>query len=143
VIKKRNATIYFNQSDLKEYCRTYNTLGVRTDLQHHNLLSVLDSAADKITITDYWSTYSDSDRMQLFQNINYSNMDKVILAEVYYVGADLIHDGKFMIIENRTSKRLTKGLKIQRVKGQFGTRYVEFRLPDKNVFWVIVTRHGE
>ena len=66
-----------------------------------------------------------------------------ILEEMIFVVGDLIHDGKTMIIEKRNHESITKKMKMKRVHGLFGTRYVEFRLPNKKAFWTIVTRMGE
>jgi len=50
-------------------------------------------------LTDYWYDYSDQDRDRMFGNIKYSNPDKEPLGEFIYIGGDLIHVSKAMIIE--------------------------------------------
>jgi len=79
----------------------------------------------------------------MFGNIKYSNSDKEPLGEFIYIGGDLIHVSKAMIIEKRNHELVPNKMKIKRVNGLFGTRYVEFRLPNKKAFWIIITRLGE
>ncbi|EMS31224.1 hypothetical protein C943_02371 [Mariniradius saccharolyticus AK6] len=94
-------------------------------------------------MTDYWFDYSDSERKEMFGHSNYSNPDKAILEQLFFVGGDLILGGKVMIIDSKEKKIVKSKMKIKRVKGLFGTRYVEFRLPNKKAFWRITTSLGE
>ena len=143
VIQKKFAIIYFRQSDIKQYLEAEDTLGVRINRNHSNLDSLLSLDFTKIKLTDWWFDYTDEERERLFGNKNYSNQDKIYLSELRRFGADLIHDGKFMLLDRTTKKIIIKKMRIKRIKGLFGTRYVEFQLPDNKSFWDIVTRFGE
>ena len=143
VIQKRFATLYFKQSDIKEYLKSYNILGVRIDMNHKNIDKLLSENKPYIRMIDYWYSYTEEERNKLSRNLNYSNEYEKFLSEMYYVGADLIHYGKFMIIDNKTRKIILKGLKIGKQDGYYGTEYAQFLLPSGKSFWYIVTVLGE
>lgn len=146
-VEMKYAIIIFKQSDLDSIVKNTNNSAdigsFRYLKKYDNLLKLLQSNEQKIKLTDYWYDYGDEDRKKMFGDINYSNSDKKPLGELIYIGGDLIHDNKAMIIEKRNYELVTKKMKIQRVDGLYGTRYVEFRLPNKKSFWRIITRLGE
>lgn len=94
--------------------RPRNIPGLRIEQHHDKLLSVFDSGADKITITDWWYDYTESERDETFQCVGYSKSDEALATEMYFIGADLIHDGKCMIIDRKTGQQLIKKFKIPR-----------------------------
>ena len=143
VVNNRYATIYFSQSDVKRYIESdKRPVYLRKD-NYSNLTDILSKGIKKIVLTDWWYTYGDSDRLKLFGNINYTNDERRYFDELYCIGADLIHDGKFMITKRNSSKIITKNLVMRRIEGQFGTEYIAFQLPSKQNFWLIVTAYGE
>jgi hypothetical protein len=147
IVEMKYAIVVFRQGDLDSIIKnTDNSAEIgsfRYFEKYDNLLKLLQSNKQRIKLTDYWYDYDDSDRKKMFGNINYSNSDKKPLGELIYIGGDLIHDNKAMIIEKRNLELVTKKMKIKRVNGLYGTRYVEFRLPNKKSFWSIITRLGE
>ena len=147
IVEMKYAFVIFKQSDLDSIIRNTDNSGdigsFRYFEKYDNLKRLLQTNKPKIVLTDYWYDYGDADRKKMFGNINYTNQDKEPLGELIYIGGDLIHDRKAMIIEKRNHELVTKKMKIQRVNGLYGTRYVEFRLPNKKAFWRIVTRLGE
>lgn len=143
VIQKRFATVYFKQSDIKEYLKSYNVIGERIDMNHKNIDKLLSENKPYIRMTDWWYSYTEEERNKLSRNPNYSIEYEKFLDEMYYVGADLIHYGKFMIIDNHTKKIIIKGLKIKKQDGYYGTEYAQFLLPSRKSFWYIVTVMGE
>ncbi|PVY36124.1 hypothetical protein [Pontibacter virosus] len=142
IVEKRFATLYFNKADVREYTIPYNKLGVRIDQHHDNLLEVVNAPGDT-RLVDWWNDYTDNERQSIHGNSNFVNEQKKALSELYYVGADLIHDGKFMVIDKATGEEVRKRLRMKRVKGLYGSRYVEFLLPNGKKFWHLVTRLGE
>jgi len=147
IVEMKYAIVIFKQSDLDSTIRNTNNSAeiesFRYFEKYDNLIRLLKTNKQKLILTDYWYDYGDADREKMFGNKNYSNPDKEPLGELIYIGGDLIHNRKAMIIEKRNNKLVTKKMKIQRVNGLFGTRYVEFRLPNKKAFWRIITRLGE
>ncbi|WP_321295083.1 hypothetical protein [Marinifilum fragile] len=146
-VEMKYAIIIFKQSDLDSILKNADNSSEIGSFRYFekcdNLLKLFQSNKQKIKLTDYWFDYGDEDREKMFGNINYSNPDKKPLGELIYIGGDLIHDGKAMIIEKKNQELVTKKMKIKRVNGLYGTRYVEFRLPNKKSFWRIITRLGE
>lgn len=140
IIHKRYATIFLKQSDIKRYIkqnkRTWNN-------KFSNITELLNAKKTQCTITDWWYDYDDNYRKKKFGDINYKNQDWDYLRELYYVVADLIHDGKFMITEKGKNKPILKDLYIKKKEGLYGTEYVEFLLPNGKSFWNIVTVLGE
>jgi len=147
IVEMKYAIVIFKQSDLDSIIRnTDNSAYIESFRyfdKYDSLIRHLQTNKQKIILTDYWYDFGDADREKMFGNINYTNPDKELLGELIYVGGDLIHDRKAMIIEKRNHELVTKKMKIQRVNGLYGTRYVEFRLPNKKAFWRIITRLGE
>lgn len=147
IVEMKYAIVIFKQSDLDSTLRnTDNSADIgsfRYFEKYENLKRLLQTNKQKIILIDYWYDYGDVDREKLFRNINYTNPDKEPLGELIYIGGDLIHERKAMIIEKRNHELVTKKMKIHRVNGLYGTRYVEFRLPNKKAFWRIITRLGE
>lgn len=147
IIHKRFAIVIFKQSEMDSMVQTTRNsadLGsFRSFERHDRLVSLLNENHQKISLTDYWFDYSDSERKEMFGHSNYSNPDKAILEQLFFVGGDLILGGKVMIIDSKEKKIVKSKMKIKRVKGLFGTRYVEFRLPNKKAFWRITTSLGE
>jgi hypothetical protein len=147
IVEMKYAIVIFKQCDLDSIIQnTDNSEEIgsfKYFKKYDNLVKLLQTNKQKITLTDYWYDYDDADRKKMFGNINYTNPDKKPLGELIYIGGDLIHDGKAMIIEKRNHELVTKKMKIKRVNGLYGTRYVEFRLPNKKAFWRIITRLGE
>ncbi len=147
IVEMKNAIVIFKQCDLDSIIKnTDNTADIgsfRYYEKYNNIEKLLQSNKQKIKLTDYWYDYGDAERIKMFGNRNYSNPDKNPLGELIHIGGDLIYAGKAMIIEKRNHEFVTKKMKIQRVNGLYGTRYVEFRLPNKKSFWRIFTRLGE
>lgn len=142
MVEKRFAILYLKKADVRKYAIPHNKLGVRIDQHHDNLLEVINTSGST-RLVDWWGDYTDEERQSIHGNPNFENEQKKALSELYYVGADLIHDGKFMVVDKASGEKVRKGLKIKRVNGLYGTRYIEFRLPNGKSFWRIVTRHGE
>lgn len=141
VINKRYATIYFKQSDIKLYMESDKRVFKKNN--YTNLKEILSKDSTKIVLNDWWYSYGDEERLKLFGNINYTNNDRKYLDELYYIGADLIHDGKFMIKEKKSRKIVSKKMRMKKEEGLFGTQYIYFQLPNKKNFWYIVTALGE
>ncbi|MBF8964309.1 hypothetical protein I0P70_13730 [Pontibacter sp. FD36] len=142
IVEKRFATLYFKKADVREYAIPHNNLGVRIDQHHDNLLEVVNTSGDT-RLVDWWNDYTDEERQSIHGDPNFVNEHKKALSELYYVGADLIHDGKFMVVDKASGEEVRKGLKIKRVNGLYGSRYVEFLLPNGQKFWHLVIRLGE
>ncbi|TFD91928.1 hypothetical protein E2605_19005 [Dysgonomonas capnocytophagoides] len=140
IIHKRYATIYLRQSDIKEYIdqnkRTWSN-------RFSNITGLLNIKKPQYIITDWWYDYDDEYRKKKFGDIDYKNQDWYYFRELYYVVADLIHDGKFMITKKGENKPILKGLCIKKKDGFYGTEYLEFLLPNGKSFWNIVTVLGE
>ena len=136
VVNKKNAILFFRQNDIKSYV---NSLGKKSE--HDYLKILLSSNTKKIIIKD-WTDYEAAEREKMFGNMEKVSSDENFSNEFYYVGADLIHNGKFMIIDKKSNQIVEKKLRIKRIKGLYGTRYAEFLLPDDRSFWSIVTRLG-
>jgi hypothetical protein len=143
VIQKRYSTVYFKQSDIKDYIKSYNVLGVRIDMNHSSVEKLLFENKKYVRMIDWWHSYTEDERNRLSKYPTYTNQYEKFLEELYFPGADLIHDGKFMLIDNESKKIVTKGLKIKRRYGLYGTQYVEFIQKPKKSFWYIVTVNGE
>jgi hypothetical protein len=147
IIEMKYAIVIFKQCDLDSIIRdtgkTSDIGSFRYFEKYDNLMKLLQTEKQMITLTDYWYDYDDADRQKMFEDINYTDHDKEPLGELIYIGGDLLHGGKAMILEKRNHKLMTKKMKMQRVNGLYGTRYVEFRLPNGKSFWRIITRLGE
>ncbi|PTX18202.1 hypothetical protein C8N40_1061 [Pontibacter mucosus] len=142
IVEKRYATLYFKKADVRKYTLPHNKLGVRIDQHHNNLLEAVNASGDT-RLVDWWNGYTDDERQSIHGNPNFVNEHKKALSEFYYVGADLIHDGKFMVVDKSSGEEVRKRLKMKRVIGLYGSRYLEFLLPNGQQFWHIVTRLGE
>lgn len=142
IVEKHFATLYFKKSDILQYAKPHNKLGVRIDQLHSSIVELANTSGNS-TLTDWWFDYTDEERQRMFGNANYENENKKPLTEFYYVGADLIHDGKFMILDKKSGEPIKKKLRIKRDKGLYGSRYVNFLLPNGQKFWYIITRFGE
>jgi len=134
IVEKRYAIVCFKQEDIKEQ--------IKND-DNSLLKSLLAEGNDKIRLTDWWFDYYDEDRKRIFGDINYTNQDRKYINELIYVGADLITYGKTMIINKNTRTEVDKKMYIKRVDAMYGTRYVEFRLPDGKDFWQLLICLGE
>lgn len=142
-IHKRYATVYFSKADLKDYLIPYNTLGVRIDMNHEAIEAALDTSRSRLDFIDWWAGYTEEERSRHRSEPSLNSINRTILSDLYYPGADLIHDGKFMVVSHKTGEIVTRGLRIRRIKGMYETRYAEFQLPDGHPFWTIVTQLGE
>jgi hypothetical protein len=142
IIHKKNAVLIFRQSDIKTFLEQ-NSETSSGKVSYPYLNAMLKRNEHKIILMDWWSDYTEEERSHIFKKIIYDISDDKTVEELYSIGGDLIYYGKFMVIDNKTKKLITKGLKIIRVKGLYGTRYVNFRLPNSGTFWSIVTRLGE
>ena len=142
IVEKRFATLYFKKEDVRKYAIPHNKLGVRIDQHHDNLLAVVNTPGDT-RLVDRWNEYTADERQSLHANPNFVKEDNKALSELYYVGADLIHDGKFMVVDKASGKEVRKRLIMKKVKGLYGSHYMEFLLPNGQKFWHLVTRLGE
>lgn len=142
IVEKQFATLYFKKADVRKYAIPHNELGVRIDQHHANLLEVVNTSGDT-RLVDWWNDYIDDEKQSIHGSFNFVNEHKKALSELHYVGVDLIHDGKFMVVDKSSGEEVRKGLKMKRVKGLYGSRYVEFLLPNGQKFWHLVTHLGE
>ena len=117
VIHKKYAIIFFRQSDLKFYIESDK----RLFNNYLNLTNLLSNGTKKIVLNDWWFDYGDEDRLKLFGDTNYTNDDRKYVNELYYIGADLIHDGKFMIKEKASGEIVSKNLRMIKGSGLYGT----------------------
>ena len=143
VIQKQFATLYFKQSDILKYIKPYNKFGVRIDQNHDNIKELLLQNSQYVRIIDWWSDYTESERNINARKTEYSSQYEQFVTEFHYIGADLIHDGKFMLVDNQSGEIRTKGLVIKKQKGLYGTEYVLFMLSPERSFWNVLTRIGE
>jgi hypothetical protein len=58
---------------------------------------------------------------------------------IEFIGADLIYEGKFMLLDPRTNNFINKGLIGKRHLGKIGSNTFDYYLPDKRKFYTIVT----
>jgi hypothetical protein len=136
IIHKKNAIVYFKQSDIKLYIEKQKD-------KYPNLNQLLVNKNQSITIKDWWYGYHDGDRKKIFGDSNYTHIDKNYMQELYELGAELIYEGKFMIKDKKTNKIVTKNLRLEQKDGLYGTQYVDFLFGNNKSFWQIITALGE
>ena len=113
-------------------------LGTITD--NHKLLN---TNKKRIYIKGFYGEYDEEERNKRFKGIPDTLIDRKCTSELYYIGADLIFDGKAMIVDKRKNKIISKPIEIERVEGFYGTSYVMFFLPKRKSIWTILTSIGE
>lgn len=142
ITDKRVATLYFKQSDVKEYIRKYDSLENKngsTFPKTHELLS----RNGNPRLINWWYSCTYEERKKLVGTGEYSNKDKEYIDEFFYLAPDLIRDGRFMIIDKASGEEVRKGLRMKKVKGLYGGSSIQFRLPSGEPFWYQIISLGE
>jgi|GEM_PF-5750176 len=129
IVHQRFYTLYFRQSDIKEYAKIYS-----------EKINVLLNEKNRRTDLNDWSEYTDDEINRLSGMRNFPDKDKPVLVEFNYLGAELINNGKFMIIERQTGNVIENGIKMKKIHERNGSSFVQFHLSSGLVFWEIITR---
>jgi hypothetical protein len=130
VVHRRSAVLFFKQSDIQEYTNHHYPLKLSNEyFQITN--SLLKSNKKRIEIFDLTAESYETEASRIYNN----TAQHPAMTELWYIGADLIRTGKFMILDNQSNTMIYRGLKMQSNYGFYSTRTDQFRLPSGNSFW--------
>lgn len=139
----RYALIYFRQSDIENFIDSPgNNVGFYNS-RYNSLRDKLNQDIRKIRVTHFYFSYDQKFLDSIFQQKPIYFSEKQLSEEFYAVGAALILEGRFMLLEKTQKKVLTRKLVAKKKKGILGARYLQFYLPDGRPFYSIITRFGE
>ena len=147
ILENKFARLYFLQADLVEYIEFNNKNGNSAPFtfeeKFEGLSLLLNSGKEKIVLQDWWYTYTDVDRQEIFNNRDYTNSDEKFVNELQLIASDLLLDGNFMIYGKSEAKFLEKGLSVKKEVGLMGGESLYFYLPSKQYFWTVLLSLGE
>lgn len=138
-----NAVIYFRQQDIKDYIDDI----IVTDRQNKSVYKVFQEAISSgsriIRVKDIYYSYGERERERERDSILRSEFiskgEQQLNEAFYFVGASLLLQNKFMVVSKDTKKIETKRLVAKRTKGLYGAKGLAFYLPNKKIFYHIVT----
>ena len=134
VIHKRYATIYFKQSDIHEYVKHQDKFGLPLAEKFIITNAILQAKKKRIDFKDWVAEYTEEEKLSL-RLFDYRGFDYMAMPELWYIGCDLIKDGKFMVFENNTRTIVSSEIKMINQIGDFGINIVQFQLPTGLQFW--------
>ena len=128
VVHKRYATLYFKQHDIQEYSRQQNKFRLPNENSFSIITSMLQAKKKRIDLNDWFNEYSDEEKKLYFRFRIDQGIDQIAMPEMWYIGADLIQENKFMIIDKHSRKIIYRRLNMINQYGEHGTRSVQFKL---------------
>jgi hypothetical protein len=134
VIHKRYATIYFKQSDIQEYVKHQDKFGLPLVEKFIITNSILQAKKNRIDFKDWFAEYTEQEKLYL-KLLDYNGIDHMAMPELWFIGYNLIKEGKFMIFENNIRETVYNGLKMINQNSEFGINSVQFQLPTGLQFW--------
>jgi hypothetical protein len=137
-----NAILYFKQQDINDYI-------VRVELTMNDskpaypiFKDTLATGPRRIAVKDIYYSYGERERDSILKNENIPQIEQQLNQAFYFVGADLMLNNRFMIVSKKTRRVETKGIIAKKVKGLYGTRYLDFQLPNRSSFYQVVVVLG-
>jgi hypothetical protein len=143
IVHKRYATLYFKQSDIQEYSRLQNKLGLPNDQSFIIVTALLQSKKKRIDLNDWINEYSDAEKKLNFRFRINQGIDQMAMPEMWYIGYGLIRESKFMILDNNSRKIIFSGLTMNTQNEEFGTRIIQFQLSSGFYFWQTINMFGD
>jgi hypothetical protein len=134
VIHKRYATIYFKQSDIQEYIKRQDKFGLPLSEKFIITNAVLKAKKKRIDFKDWYTEYTEEEK-HLLRLIDLDGIDHMEMPEMWYIGYNLIKEGKFMILENKIRYIVYDGLKMINQNNGSGIDSVQFQLQEGVHFW--------
>jgi hypothetical protein len=141
VVHKRYATLYFKQSDIREYSKQ-NKFGLPNDQSFLITSAILGSKKKRIDLNDWINEYSDAEKKLNFRFKTDQSFDQMAMPELWYIGSGLISDSKFMILDNISGKIIYSGLTCIQ-NGEEGIRIIQFQLSSGLCFWQTINKFGD
>jgi hypothetical protein len=143
VVHKRYATLYFKQTDIQEYIKKLNHFGLSDNEFFPVVNAMLQSNKKRIDLKDWSKEYTDEEKNQNPRLRINQDFDQSVMIWILYVGFGLIHNGKFMIVNNQTGKITDAGLKMISQNGEYGIKDIQLQLPSGFSFWRTITIFGD
>lgn len=136
------AVIYFRQRDIRNYIEHINAKDQKNQSPYKVFQDTLNFGIKKIKIKDIFFSYDEKERDSILKRETITSGSQQLNKEFYIIGAELILANKFMVKSKETGRIVTM-LVVKRTSGLYGTRYLDFILPDKKIFYQIITTLGE
>jgi hypothetical protein len=143
VVHKRYATLYFKQSDIQEYIKHLNPYGLPSKEYFPIINAMLYSNKQRIDLKDWSIEYTDEEKNQNSRLKINQDFDQIAMQWLLYLGLGLIHNGKFMIVNNQSGRIIDKGLKMISQNGEYSIKNVQVQLPSGFFFWRTITIIGD
>lgn len=143
VIHKRYATLYFKQSDIREYSRLPDLFGIKSENSFLIITSMLRANKKRIDLNDWFNEYSDEEKNLYFKFRINQGIDQTAMPEMWYLGSALIRANKFMIKDNLACNMTYHGLEMIKQYGEYGAGIVQFKLPSGFYFWQQIYSFGD
>jgi hypothetical protein len=142
VVHKRYATLYFKQSDIREYSRQQNLFRLSGENSYIIITSMLRANKKRIDLNDWFNEYSDEEKNLYFKFRINQGIDQTAMPEMWYLGSALIRANKFMIKDNLAGTMTYHGLEMINQYGEYGAGSVQFKLPSGFYFWQQIYSFG-
>ncbi len=143
IVHKRYATLYFKQSDIQEYSKLQNKLGLSRDQSFQILNALLQTKKKRIDLNDWINEYSDEEKKLNYRFIVSQSIDQIAMPEMWYIGYGLVRESKFMILDNISRKIIYSGLKMNIQNKELGAKTIQFQLLNGSSFWQTINMIGE
>lgn len=138
-----NAILYFKQDDIKKFIDNPTNKNILANYGHKLFLDTLSKKTKLIKVTDFYFYYDVAQRDSIFRQHQENLVTKKLSEEFYFLGAELILKGQFMVYSKSDKRFVTKKLIAKRRKELLGQRTLYFYLPDKKKFYYVIITLGE
>jgi hypothetical protein len=143
IVHNKYATIYFYQSDIKNYVEHFSPYGLPSKENFPIINAILKSTKKRIDLNDWKIENIDEERKENFSIIKEQGIDQLAMMEMSFIGNKLFQSGKFMIRDIASGEINCPGLKMVGSKSESGIRTIMFQLPSGQSFWRIITAIGD
>ncbi len=137
IIEKSSAFVFFKQSDILKYLQQ----NPNTFLQY-----IFEHKKEKIYFRDFWwdFNYTKEEKENYYKgDFEKKRNNELFFANFYEVGASLIFQGDFMVIDKKSNEVISKKLKMKKIKYTLGQVDVHFKLPSGDLFWYFHLMSGK
>jgi len=134
VVHKRNANVFFRQSDIQEYVND-SKFGLPNSESYIITNAILKSNKKRIDLNDQSIDFTDEEIRTNPSSRKELGFDQIAMPEISYIGAHLIMSEKFMVYENQTGKLILERLNIIILDSGYGSKCVQFKFPSGLSFW--------
>jgi len=138
-----NATLYFRQSDITNIINQQHDPNVTYRTPFVLLRDTLMTNNKVIRVKGLLNFFGEKERDSIMKQEPIPIEEQYLDEAFHIAGVELLLLNRFMVVSKKSNKMISEGIRTKEVEGPMGSRYLDFLLPKRIIFYTAVIALGE